>query len=98
MSGRDAAGGVKKSSIAKAAPSGNRRAPSCRRHRQQGVAGGAQFLQRWAVRQGASRRHRPVPPCLRRRDRTGVGEGKGVSVRVDIGGRRVVKNKKYNEL
>src|SRR3546814_18580107 len=31
-------------------------------------------------------------------DRKSVGEGKSVSVRVDTGGRRIIKTKTYNEL
>src|SRR3546814_19049660 len=40
--------------------------------------------------------HVPGPPrsCSRRTDRTSVGEGTGVSVRVELGGWRVMKKKK----
>src|SRR3546814_20342494 len=42
---------------------------------------------------GARNVDRPRHPLL---DRKSVVEGKSVSVRVDLGGRRRIKNKKYN--
>src|SRR3546814_20744422 len=41
---------------------------------------------------GESRGHSEKTMC-RQRDRKSVGYGKSVSVRVDIGGRRIIKNK-----
>src|SRR3546814_11762845 len=38
-----------------------------------------------------------VPPGLVRIDRKSVVEGKSVSVRVDLGGRRLIKKKKHNK-
>src|SRR3546814_20602414 len=43
------------------------------------------------ARQRAGRRHRRCPP-----DRKSVVEGKSVSVRVDLGGRRILKKKQTN--
>src|SRR3546814_12691227 len=43
--------------------------------------------------QGNAQRHQRPPAPDRRQDRKSVVEGKSVSVRVDLGGRRIIKQK-----
>src|SRR3546814_20656195 len=49
---------------------------------------------RCKARTAASRRIAPTNPQL---DRKSVGEGKSVSVRVDLGGRRIIQKKKTRQ-
>src|SRR3546814_16340509 len=46
-------------------------------------------------RRGVESRYAPVP-VVPKPDRKSVGSGKSVSVRVDLGGRRIIKKKKNN--
>src|SRR3546814_12966923 len=49
------------------------------------------------IHRGCAERHLAAPPAIfdfAGVDRTSVGSGKSVSVRVDLGGRRIIKNKR----
>src|SRR3546814_17766384 len=51
-----------------------------------------------SARSSASSSRGRIPRAARTRDRKSVGQGKSVSVRVDLGGRRIIKKKKQNKL
>src|SRR3546814_11060622 len=63
-------------------------------------SGHPRCLPRGAIRLPRARPETPIPrtgpgaPWQSAKDRKSVGEGKSVSVRVDLGGRRIIKKKK----
>src|SRR3546814_14444668 len=75
------------SDLSKSRPAPSRRRPRRRGSRRRDRAARSPWVSgTWADKEG------------RARDRKSVVEGKSVSVRVDLGGRRIIKNKKSKEL